>query len=452
MTPRDYDLRSIQPRSKLVALRWLGAGALACASLSAHALYTNGSTPPGFTTFAGQHRYSAEHWVAKKAATTTTVNVAGRTVTLNAMLRMAPSAGAAAVAFTRANPALLAATVVGTYLYNTYGFKADAQGWYKDSPPPNANHLSYNQAMAAYGANGTPPATTCANAYNLTTKYYVSGTSTNWGFTAFVTTDEKNTLVGAGWMWVNNCSWAHVVMSPQRTAPGTDYPMGRIEIPQSQWDTVDAVGFPDSVMDEIGKHTPLPVDLPVINPGPGDFPTPQVRRIPLGDFSPYPAPNSTTSTQFRAPILDLVGSPTQAEPWRVDAQPKEIVKDVPNGEPAPTTPAEPTDVPTDDPAQTEPTEPGLCDKYPDILACQKPELDTPEDDIPKSDKNISFTPESLFGGGSCPANPGWSDALGNHELDLQPVCDITSSVVRPLVLAMAALAALFIIAPFRTET
>lgn len=48
--------------------------------------------------------------------------------------------------------------------------------------------------------------------------------------------------------------------------------------------------------------------------------------------------------------------------------------------------------------------PDLCEKNPDILACKKPDFDTPDGTIPKSTKDISFQPENLFGGGSCPAN------------------------------------------------
>lgn len=76
----------------------------------------------------------------------------------------------------------------------------------------------------------------------------------------------------------------------------------------------------------------------------------------------------------------------------------------------------------------------------------------PTDEIPTATRSISFVPESLFGGGTCPTWPTWEDSLGSHELDLDGFCDLASNVIRPLLLAMAALAAVFIVIPARTES
>lgn len=89
------------------------------------------------------------------------------------------------------------------------------------------------------------------------------------------------------------------------------------------------------------------------------------------------------------------------------------------------------------------TEGDLCKLHPDIVACQK--LDTPEGEIPKGEKAVTFETESLgLGGGACPPNPQWNDFLGAHTINLAPYCNIISTVVKPLVLAFAALAALMI--------
>lgn len=439
MTPRNHDLRSIQPCAEFVALRWLVAGLVACTSLSAHALYANATPPAGFGgspagwTFAPPPS-SAEKWLARTAMTTTTLNVGGRTTTMNALLRLsmlAPRAAAASL-FTPAGMAALAGSAALTALMSQLA--GDGIQW--DSAAKRWNkHETTETTCWLEGGNGAciyNPEQFCAERAIPTTFRLDPGGSYGRCFTS------------------NNIQWGDALQRSTSTTQDTVTP---ITYPDFETELLPYI-TPEMVPDLVPPGTPLPVELPIINPGPGDFPEPQVRRIPLGDFTPYPSPNSTTSTQYRAPILDIKGSPTQAEPWRVDVQPKDIVKEVPNDQPAPDPVGDPVDLPTEDPnpAPTENKDPGLCERYPDILACQKPDLDTPEDEVPKTERQISFTPESLFGGGTCPANPGWSDALGNHELNLVPVCDILASVVRPLVLAMAALAALFIVSPFRTDT
>lgn len=96
-----------------------------------------------------------------------------------------------------------------------------------------------------------------------------------------------------------------------------------------------------------------------------------------------------------------------------------------------------------------PTE-DMCKANPQIAACAK--LDTPTEDVPKRTENLSYVAENLgFGGGSCPAPIGWSDSLGSHSIDLAPLCDKLTGVVRPLVIAFALLAAVFIVMPGKTE-
>jgi hypothetical protein len=91
--------------------------------------------------------------------------------------------------------------------------------------------------------------------------------------------------------------------------------------------------------------------------------------------------------------------------------------------------------------EEEPEDP--CAINPDSIACK--DLDVPDGEVPKKTENITFSVEaSPFGAGACPANPTWSDSLGAHTINLAPYCSIVVSVVRPVVLAFAALAALMI--------
>jgi hypothetical protein len=87
-----------------------------------------------------------------------------------------------------------------------------------------------------------------------------------------------------------------------------------------------------------------------------------------------------------------------------------------------------------------------CEKNPDAFDCNPPEV--PDGDVPKTSKAVTFGTENLgWGYGSCPTSPSWTDRLGTHTLNLGPICSMVASIVKPLVLAMAALMALAIAMP-----
>lgn len=80
-----------------------------------------------------------------------------------------------------------------------------------------------------------------------------------------------------------------------------------------------------------------------------------------------------------------------------------------------------------------------CDKYPNSLGCA--DLDVPAGDIPKSNKNITFSEEAVLGGGSCPADR----LIGQYTFSYAPTCSTITSYVRPLVLMIAGWMAIVII-------
>lgn len=87
-----------------------------------------------------------------------------------------------------------------------------------------------------------------------------------------------------------------------------------------------------------------------------------------------------------------------------------------------------------------------CKTNPDTVGCTKLG-EPPTGDIPKTTKTVSFTAENLsLGGGSCPPPYTWTDSAGSHAISLQPWCDFASSIIKPLLLAFAALSAYFIVA------
>ncbi|GAB1387752.1 hypothetical protein MASR1M59_29000 [Melaminivora sp.] len=89
--------------------------------------------------------------------------------------------------------------------------------------------------------------------------------------------------------------------------------------------------------------------------------------------------------------------------------------------------------------------PGLCDLYPDILACVK--LDKPDSpDIPQSQKEINITPDSGWGadGGTCPP-PRQIMVQGRQiPIPFDLFCTYMDGI-RPIIIAMAWLSAAFII-------
>jgi len=89
-----------------------------------------------------------------------------------------------------------------------------------------------------------------------------------------------------------------------------------------------------------------------------------------------------------------------------------------------------------------------CEKNPKAVACQDFDFDTPDDEIPKDKKNITYQAENLgFGGGSCPADK----VMTVHGVGQVKVvrwaedCEKITTYVKPLVLALSGFAALMII-------
>lgn len=87
----------------------------------------------------------------------------------------------------------------------------------------------------------------------------------------------------------------------------------------------------------------------------------------------------------------------------------------------------------------------FCKDNPDRAGCM--DVDTPELEIPKSTKNVSYVAEQLFGGGTCPAAVQLNTSFlqVQQTFSYQSACDFLSSVIRPLVIAIAGLFAYGII-------
>ncbi len=90
-----------------------------------------------------------------------------------------------------------------------------------------------------------------------------------------------------------------------------------------------------------------------------------------------------------------------------------------------------------------------CIEHPKRNGCREDEFDTPDGEIPKTTKTITYIAESLgFGAGSCPANV--TQTMHGMTTPITLVnwadnCDKITTYAKPMILAMATFAALMII-------
>jgi len=188
-----------------------------------------------------------------------------------------------------------------------------------------------------------------------------------------------------------------------------------------------------------------PVKDPVVNPDTSGKPQPLF--VPTGNpvknpkFDPS-QPVSATNQPYLQPGIRVVPAPAPGKPWQVDVQPVDRPVDSPEPKPEPKPDPEPSD--GDQPREDDRD---LCERNPDILACAKPELDTPDGEIPKKTVDVSYQPENLFGGGACPADKTMTaHGVQLKVWDWQQGCGYITSYVRPVILVLCACVAMAIIA------
>lgn len=75
-------------------------------------------------------------------------------------------------------------------------------------------------------------------------------------------------------------------------------------------------------------------------------------------------------------------------------------------------------------------------------------LDVPGDTVPKRDVSVSFASVDVgFGAGACPADIPVNLSSGSYVIEFDAVCAHATGIIRPLVVAIAAIMALFIAVP-----
>ena len=202
---------------------------------------------------------------------------------------------------------------------------------------------------------------------------------------------------------------------------------------------VPQCGAPCSMSNQLMTSVvPIPTNettSSVYNPGPDTTTTTRTKN--------YPGANVETKAATTTALAYDANSATQ----RTTTMKTVTVTDA-NGNPVTTT----TTTDTTGKAATDADSTNPCKANPDSIGCGK--LDTPELQIPKVSKTITFTPLNIFGGGSCPADKFMSLHTGQSikVVDWATPCSYIATYVRPIILFLASFAAMMMLIPGRAES
>lgn len=430
------------------ALRGLVA-ALALGGLQvAHAAYANATPPPNFkaATATAQASYAAaatdrtlQNFIRQVGGATITAG--GQAVKMTVGYKLGHAAGRVAAAVVYVHPGIRTAVGVAAWLASAKLVYDVATGTWREVGEESTDQTKQYRFMeqpwtslsgACQQALAYQNQVDAGSGYSSTLKSCQPGQAIltrkdQWGTSDVGRSLESRSVTSTG------CptGW-------------TSTPAGCLSPELDQPTFVDRLGdqsMPSNVPKELPSPTHLPVESPspILNPTEGDNPTPSPMRIPTGD--PIPIPN-TNPQQYRQPYVDITPAPTVDNPWRVDVKPGETTSTNPNPVENPTPDGE------DKPAEEQ--DKSLCEKHPEILACSKPELDVPDGEIPRTTKQISYAEEGGFGGGSCPGNL-YSNIGGKNVMvyNWGETCGVVSTYLRPIILLLGAMGALFILIPGR---
>lgn len=443
-----------------IAIRWLVAFAALGGFQVAQAGYSTLATPNGFTgaasasaraTYAAAATDKAVQNVIRQAGGAT-ATVAGNKVKIDVAYKLASNAPRIAALVVMQHPAVrLAVGAVGvvSWLVSAKLVYDIATGtWRETAEPTSIDGYLYKPGSGA--AWYPSPEAACAGG--------ASSISVNgWTYSVLYidTQNMRCRFAGVGPVSPNGVVAQSEIWFAytRKTAEGQQCPTGWSMTPAgcvspalSQPEFVEKLAnkpMPSTVPLELPYPSPLPIEQPSpwINPTPGENPQSQPYRVPTGQPSPVP---NTNPQQYKQPYVDIVPAPLPDNPWRVDIKPGEVTSTDPNPVTNPNTDPTAEDKPTPEEDKS------LCEKHPDILACSKPELDIPDGEIPKSSKTITYQTEDTFGGGSCPGNIYTN--INNKSVmvyEWSRTCNVVTTYLRPIILLLGAMGALFILIPGR---
>ena len=353
--------------------------AAAFLALSAHAGYAQLAAPAGYASTGAGHTYAAAandqvfgRVVHQPGGLT--ANVGGQAVKMPAAYRLAANAPRVAAAVVFLHPGVRTAVgIAGWLLTAKLVWDEASQTWREKSDPvdgteygvyvhPQMKWFTSASSACSYwkGATGITIGTASVNGSTCEV-VYVDANGVRWpqGSTTI------NTRTGPGGCPSNTEATPGGCLSPALTQPQFVDILNPANNPG--WP------MPSTVPLELPRPSPLPVEQPFINPAPGENPANRPQRIPTGE--PQPIPN-TNPQQWRQPYVDIVPAPTPESPWRVEVKPGEV--ESPNPNPVENPDPDGTEKPTEEQDKS------LCEKHPEIAACEKVEVtDKPLPDQPK---------------------------------------------------------------------
>ncbi len=416
---------------------------------AANAGYAQATPPKGWSAggFNGGVAANGATYYPGGVRTSASINVGGRSVTLPASMRFASNAPRFAASAIYLHPGLRTAAAIATWLgiaglvYDaTSGLWQDTNqqdgflspGVYYCAHPNNlhGNHFCNISTNLKFGS--IKPAVD--HLYNLCVKLI----RPNDILDCRVEYENKRNMYKYGNEWIGRYP------GEDKSCPAGWYvtPAGcvqgqSVKTIESEEEFLERL-VPHPMPEEVPKHIPepLPVEIPVIDPV--FVPTGNPRPNPVYDPSAEPSPENQPWIQ---PGTKIQPAPTPRSPWQVDLQP--VNRPTSSPDPKPDISIEPKpdndNPPTNPPGET-PVTPGLCDQYPDILACAK--LEEPEEKLPevKISEEFQFM-DGFYSSATCPVFPQIHMLPG---LSWQPFCDQLARI-RPLVLAFAWLSAVMII-------
>lgn len=444
-------------------------------SFSANAAYATLTPPPGWTAGGGAvvagsggsyAATTANAWIANASKSSAMLNVGGRQIAMPVTMKLAPTAGRVAAAALFISPHLRAAAGIASWLGIAGVVWDSASGTWgstsaSNSPQSDGNTYSYN-------SNGIPSFSTHAQ----TCQAYVQYMNTTGNPYLIATYKSSRGFVQGGpdpeCKFTNKDkqtgdpypdSQISLVRIPGSSCPTGWYvtPAGCVQNkplgqPLTQEEMADLLnpdntpGWPSpTVPGEFPPGTPFPIELPVVNPSPGANPVPVPYFVPTGQPVPNPqynpnAPAGPGNQPWKQPGTTVTPQPVPGNPWRVDIAPTDREQAGPN--PLPDTEQNPNQDPdTDKPKPEEQI--GLCELYPDILACEKLKPGTVEV-TPLSKNTVSLTLDKQTGfgpeNGTCPADKTFMIMGKPMAFKWTLLCDFASQI-RPLIVGFAYLSA-----------
>lgn len=423
------------------------AASLFCGT--SHAYYAQLSAPAGWSQGAGA---VATYNTAKTAAQVASVElgriaanaaltVNGKTIPVPAKLPLGSGAARVAAAAIYLHPGLRAAAAVATWV-GAAGFIYNASKGIWEKPDSNANVSDGNEySMVGENSWHSTKQGACSS-YSPSGMTIISATVSGSGC-QFTYRTEGST--------VERTMQGHLEARPS-SCPSGWYSTSAGCVQNSPMKPVTQ----DDFVQQVPDARPMPPELPgVVWPASWPVEVPEIRPmfIPTGNPVKNPSydpakPTSPDNQPWLQPGVKLTPAPTPSSPWNVDLQPVNRPVDNPNPNPDPV--VDPVPNPdgsgdADKPRDPEKDQRDLCEKYPDILACQKMEVEDDNLKLPVKDVDFSFTPESGFAGNAvCPPDTVVSVSGYTVALPWSKFCN-SLEMIRPMMLAMAWLMAAFIL-------